>query len=244
MRGCVPDLTITVDKAAAIPFAASPTIAFDLRVQNLDPSEIIHTAVLRCQFQIETTRRRYSATDQEQLGDLFGTPERWGQTLRSMLWTHASVVVPAFTGTATVRLPVACTFDFNLAVTKYFAGLTDGEIPLCLLFSGTVFYADPAGSIQAAPIPWEKEARFRLPAATWKEMMNLYYPNSAWLCLRKDVFEKLYQYKLRHGLPTWEGVIESILARSEADPPGASSDPVESAAAKLEGLRWRAMNRI
>jgi len=81
----VPDLSITVDKAVATPFAASPTLAFELRVANANPDEAIHTVVLRCQIQVEVARRRYSAADQERLRDLFGEPERWGQTLRSML---------------------------------------------------------------------------------------------------------------------------------------------------------------
>jgi hypothetical protein len=211
----MPDLAITVDDASALPFAVAPTIAFGLRVVNANPVESIHTVVLRCQIQIEVTRRRYSGPDQERLRDLFGEPERWGQTLRSLLWTHASAVVPAFTGSTSFQLQVPCTFDFNVAATKYFGGLADGEIPLCLMFSGTVFYEDQAGAMQVAPISWDKETRFRLPLKIWKEMMELYYPGSTWMCLRRDVFEQLQDYKVRHGIPTWEEAVERILAEAE-----------------------------
>jgi hypothetical protein len=212
----MPDLTITAKDVSAVPFAVSPTLAFELSIANRDPAETIHTVVLRCQLQIEVTRRRYSGPDQERLRDLFGEPARWGQTLRSMLWTHASAVVSTFRESTTVQLQVPCTFDFNVAATKYFAGLTDGEIPLCLMFSGTVFYENPAGEFQVAPISWDKETRFRLPLKIWKEMMELYYPGSAWLCLRRDVFEQLQEYKVRHGIPTWEEAIQTILGQSEA----------------------------
>jgi hypothetical protein len=211
----MPDLNITVEGARAIPFAVAPTLEFGLRVVNADPNEGIHTVVLRCQIQIEVTRRRYSGPDQERLRDLFGEPERWGQTLRSMLWTHASAVVPAFMGSTSVQLHVPCTFDFNVAATKYFNGLSEGEIPLCLMFSGTVFYENQAGAVQVAPISWAKETRFRLPLNIWKEMMELYYPGSAWMCLRRDVFEQLQDYKVRHGIPTWEEALERLLAQSE-----------------------------
>src|SRR5258708_3131986 len=142
----MPDLIITADSADVVPFAASPTLAFKLRVVNSDPNETIHTVVLRCQIQIEVTRRRYSSMDQERLRDLFGEPERWGQTLRNLLWTNTSVVMPQFTGAATVDLQVPCTFDFSVATTKYFNGLAEGDIPVCLMFSGTVFYAGPDGA--------------------------------------------------------------------------------------------------
>jgi hypothetical protein len=115
-----------------------------------------------------------------------------------------------------VDIPVSCSFDFNVAATKYFHGLTDGDIPLCVMFSGTVFYADPGGSLQVAPISWDKEARFKFPVRVWQQMMDSYYPNSAWLSLRKDVFERLYQYKVRNGIPTWEQALEAVLALEEA----------------------------
>jgi len=31
------------------------------------------------------------------------------------------------------------------------------------------------------------------------------------MALRKDTFEKLYQYKVREGIPTWEEAIEKAL---------------------------------
>ncbi|MGB7922559.1 MAG: DUF6084 family protein [Pyrinomonadaceae bacterium] len=207
----MPDLSFQVDGAEAAQFAASPLLVFKLRVTNADAGEAVQTVVLRCQIQIEATRRRYNAQEQERLLDLFGEPERWGQTLRTMLWTHTSVVVKPFQGSALVDLPVPCTFDFNVAAAKYFAGLEDGEVPVCLLFSGTVFYEADDGALQVSQISWEKEAKYRLPVRVWQEMMEHYYPNSAWLSLRRDVFDRLFQYKMRRGIPTWEQALESLL---------------------------------
>ena len=211
----MPDLTIAVEKVEVVPFAASPTLAFKLRVTNENPSEVIYTVVLRSQIQIEVTRRRYTPHEQERLRDLFGEPERWGQTLKKLLWTNTSTVAPQFTGATTVDLPVLCTFDFSVATTKYFDGLTDGDIPIFLMFSGTVFYADPDGGLRVAPISWDKETKFRMPLAIWKDMMDRYYPNSAWLCLRRDVFEQLQEYKIRQGIPTWEQALEKLLAQAQ-----------------------------
>ena len=119
-------------------------------------------------------------------------------------------------GRTLVDLQVPCTFDFNVAATKYFEGLTDGEIPLQMLFSGTVFYALADSPLQVAPISWEQEARFKLPVKLWREMMDTYYPNSVWINLRRDIFERLYHYKMQHGIPTWEQALEQVLAGEEA----------------------------
>jgi hypothetical protein len=211
----MPNLSFQVEAAEAVPFAAVPQLVFKLRATNAAEDELVHSVVLRCQIQIAATRRRYSAPEQERLLDLFGEPDRWSQTLRSMLWTHASVVIPPFSASTLVDLPVPCTLDFNVAATKYFYALDEGDLPLLFLFSGTVFYAADSGMLQIAQISWEQEAAFRLPVQVWKQMMAIYYPNSTWLSLHKDVFDRLYRYKLQRGLPTWEQTLESLLPAVE-----------------------------
>ncbi len=211
----MPDLNFSVESAEAMRFTAAPTLMFKLGVTNAVRDEVIHSVALRCQIQLEVTRRQYAGEEQKQLRDLFGEPERWGQTLKTMLWTHASVVAPSFQESAVIELPVPCTFDFNVAATKYFNGLEGGEVPLEFLFSGTVFYASAGGELQVVPIPWDKEARFKLPVKVWQEMMDIYYPNSAWLNLRRDIFERLYEYKVAHSIPTWEQALERLFAAAE-----------------------------
>jgi hypothetical protein len=169
----------SVENAQAQPFAAAPTIAFSLQVANPDSQQAIQSIALRCQILIEAARRHYVAQEREGLRDLFGEPDRWSQTVRSLLWTHVSANVPAFSG--------------------------------AIQFSGTVFYAASNGTLQIDQIGWDKEARFKLPARIWREMMDHYYPNSAWLRLRRDAFDRLHEYKRRHGMATWEEAIDSLL---------------------------------
>ena len=212
------DLTFHIESVESPPYAAAPLLMFKLRVADDEARTHIHSVALRCQVRIEPARRRYEPAEQEQLLDLFGEPSRWGQTLRSMLWAHTSAVVKPFVGSTIVDLPVPCTYDFNVAATKYFYALEAGDVPLCFLFSGTIFYAaDDDGALQVAQIPWEKEANYRLPIGAWKEMMELYYPNTAWLCLGKDVFDRLYRYKMAAGLPTWEQALERLLDKDQPD---------------------------
>ncbi len=210
------DLTFTVESAAPLPYAAAPLLAFQLRVACADGEERIESIALHCQIQLEVTRRHYAPGEQARLLGLFGEPERWNQTLRTMLWTHANVTVPSFTGSTVVDLPVPCTYDFNVAATKYFYGLEEGDVPLCLLFSGTIFYRSEEGAMRIGQIPWEKEANFRLPISVWRAMMDHYYPNTAWLDLPQDVFDRLYEFKSRNGIPTWEQVISRLLTEAEA----------------------------
>ncbi len=208
----MPDLQLTIEGADVVPYSATPLLSFKARISNNAQAEVIHTIAMRAQIQIEVTRRKYDATEQARLLDLFGEPDRWGQTLRNMLWTHASVVVPRFTGSVLAEIPVPCTFDFNVAATKYFHGVTSGDLPLCFQFSGNVFYQGEEETLQVAPISWDKEAKYRLPVKVWRDLMDMYYPNSAWLALHRDTFEKLHQYKMREGIPTWEEAIDRMLS--------------------------------
>lgn len=207
----MPDLNFIVESAQAVSFAAAPTIAFQLRLANTVSEEPIHSVALRCQIQIEAQRRHYTPEERHLLGDLFGEPERWSRTLRPLLWTHVNVTATEFLGNTTLSVPVACTFDFNVAATKYFHALEGGTVPLNFQFSGTVFYPAADGALQIAQIGWDKEARFPLPAQVWRDMMDLYYPGSVWLCLQRDAFERLYEYKRSQGVATWEEALERLL---------------------------------
>ena len=168
-------------------------------------------------IRIEPARRRYSAQEAEQLNDLFGDTARWAETLKPMQLTTVSTMVPGFTGSIEIDLPVLFTYDLEIGTTRYFTGLESGEIPLLLLFSGTVFQHGQDDALRISRIPWEKETTFGLPVATWKAMMDIYYPNTQWLDLRKDVFEQLYQYKRRNGLPTLESAIEKLIQEAPAE---------------------------
>jgi Family of unknown function (DUF6084) len=112
--------------------------------------------------------------------------------------------VGEFEGTIETILPVPCTYDLNIAATKYFSALDGGTISWLFLFSGTVFYAAADRRLQVERISWNKECVFQMPVSVWQEMMDQHYPNSAWIYLHRDVFERVVDYKRDQGLPTWE----------------------------------------
>jgi hypothetical protein len=212
----VPDLSFEVVDAEVLPFAAVPSLLFKLRVENLE-DEPIRSVALNTQIRISATQRHYEAGEQERLLELFGEPSRWKDTLRSLLWTHTVLQVPPFSSSTVVDMPVPCTYDLEVVAAKYFHALQDGEVPLEFLFSGTVFYTEERGWLQTARISWEKEAEFRLPVRLWKEMIEHYFPNSAWIRLRRDAFDLLYDYKVRRGFPTWEAAVEALVSMDEQE---------------------------
>jgi hypothetical protein len=209
----VPDLRFQVEDVVPTPNAATPQLSFKLRITNSGP-EPIHSIALRAQVQVEPVRRRYSSEEQQKLKELFGEPEQWSKSLSPLLWANVNANVGAFSGSTVIDLPVPCTFDFNVAMTKYIYGLEGGEVPTSLLFSGTVFHAGQM-ALQIAQIPWDREASYRVPVRVWKEMMDSYYPDAAWIHLRRDVFERLYEFKSQNGLPTWEQTLERMLDLAE-----------------------------
>ncbi|MBA2637516.1 MAG: hypothetical protein H0U79_04725, partial [Solirubrobacterales bacterium] len=160
----------------------------------------------------------YSEAEQAQLGDLFGAPHRWGDTLRGLLWTHATLVVPPFEGATVVDLPVLCTYDFDVAATKYLAGVRDGEIPLELLFSGTVFYAGAGGALQINRISWNAEATYRMPVRVWRATMDHYFPDGAWLRTDRETFDRLVAFRASRALTSWEAVLDALLTPHEVGP--------------------------
>jgi hypothetical protein len=213
--GAVPELGFTVLGCEPLRHAAAPSLRFSLAIDAQGAA--VRSVMLDVQLRIAATQRGYSEAEQAQLGDLFGEAHRWGDTLRNLLWTHAALVVPPFDGSTVVDLIVPCTYDFDVAAAKYLAGLRDGDIPLELLFSGTVFYVGAAGAIQINRISWNAEAAHRLPVRVWRETMDHYFPNAVWLRLHRDAFERLVAFRARNALTSWEAVVAALLEGREAE---------------------------
>jgi hypothetical protein len=200
-----------VEEAGVLEHAAAPTLRFALQVESVG-GEAIRSVQLNAMIRIAAARRGYGPAEQEKLLDLFGEPARWGTTLKSLFWTQANLTIPAFESSTRVELPVACTYDFEVAAAKYFHALEEGQVPLEFLFSGTFFYRAPGGALRTGRISWEEEAHFALPVEVWRSAMERYFPGSAWLRLRSDAFERLYRYRARNALPSWEHALEALLS--------------------------------
>jgi uncharacterized protein DUF6084 len=211
----MPELNFRVTGVEPAARGLSPLLHFRLEVTNSPDTELIQAVILQAQIQIQSSHRSYDDAEKEKLVDLFGTPDRWGQTLRNRLWTHANATVRPFVQTTEAVLPIHCTYDLNVLATKFFYALKEGEVPLLFLFSGTIFYATPDGRLQVQQISWDKECTYQMPVRVWQELMEHHYPNSSWISLHRDAFEKLYAYKRRQGLVTWEQAIERLLTEYE-----------------------------
>ncbi|MBS1869282.1 MAG: hypothetical protein JSS99_06425 [Actinobacteria bacterium] len=189
--------------------AAAPTLRFTLALDAGGAS--VRALALGVQVQIVARERRYDAAEQAQLADLFGAPERWGQTLRTLPWLRATLTVGPFDGSAEVALDIPCTYDFEVAAARYLAALRDGAVPLELLLSGTLFALGADGRLQASRIPWECEAHCALPVATWRAALDACFAGAAWLRLERGAFERLAAYRAQRALPSWEAVVEELL---------------------------------
>jgi hypothetical protein len=194
------------------PYAAQPTVVLRLRVTESSGTPV-HAIALKCQIRIEPQRRTYEPAEEARLYDVFGPTPQWGDSLRPFLWTHTSAMVLAFTGSTEVDLPIVCSYDMEVAGHKYLHALDGGEVGLQLLFSGTVFAG--ATGFSARPVSWSADATFRLPVQVWREAMDVYFPNAAWVRMSRSAFDALSRYRSEHALPDWDLTVERLL--KEAD---------------------------
>ena len=208
----MPQLDFTVTGASRVEYAAAPTLRFTLRIESDEP---VRSILLGTQIQIAARRRPYDAAAHDRLFELFGPAAAWGTTLRTLLWSRITSVVPAFTGATEVELDVPCSYDLEVVASRYFDALTDGTVPLEFLFSGSVFASGPGGGLQVTRLSWEQETGYDLPVAVWRETMERHFRGTAWLRLRKDAFDRLATYKSRNALATWEEALDALLPSVE-----------------------------
>jgi hypothetical protein len=205
-----PEPEFAVLGARPVRYAAAPMLNLDLQVSEPSGRQVYMIA-LHVQLMIEPARRAYDEDTRSKLLELFGEPERWAVTTRSLVWTQLDVLVPAFTGTTTVAVPVSCSYDLELAAAKYLHSLPDGMAPLALHFNGTVYYRDDDGGLQMVLVPWNKSIEFRMPVSVWRETVEHYYPTSGWAALGTDTLEALQRAKLDRGLPTLDATVCALL---------------------------------
>jgi hypothetical protein len=210
------DLAFEVLDVLPQDFAAAPSLLFRLRVTE-GSGAVVHALALRCQLRIEPARRPYDLAEQEALADLFGSSDRYQSTLKPFLWTHTTAMVQGFEGSREFDLPVPCTYDFDVSATKYLHALGDGDVPLVLLFSGTVFTRGETG-FAVEQLSWSLEAQCRLPVATWRSLMDTWFPGSGWIRLDRESISALALYRSAHGLTSWEETVAALLPAEVAVP--------------------------
>jgi hypothetical protein len=206
----IPELRFSVTGAHALAGAAAPTVVLRLAIERTAGAPV-RSATVGVRADIAPARRAYDDATEARLVELFGPPAGWGTTLRGIGWARTTVLVGPFDERTAVELPLPGSYDFDVAAFKYLHALRDGEIPVELQFSGSVLY-EVDGRIQAAPIPWDREASGRLPVRVWREAMEAAFGDSAWLRLPRDTFDRLYAFRAQRGHATWEATIEELLA--------------------------------
>jgi hypothetical protein len=193
-----------------VPHSAAPALRFHLHVDDPLGREI-HTIVLSTQIQIDPARRAYDPETRERLVELFGPPERWASTTQVFRWAHVDTLVKGFTGATSFAFDVPCTYDLEVAASKYFYSLPGGEVPLSLLFNGMVLYSGEHDRLQVAQVPWSCTARWRMPVAAWKDVMAAYYPGGGWVRLQTETLDALAARKAQRGDHTFDATIRGLL---------------------------------
>lgn len=210
-------LSIDVVDIVPEPWAVAPHLLFRLRLTE-STGATVHAVALRAQVMVHPARRQYTPQERAGVEALFGTTDRWSQTLKPFLWAHASTMVQGFTGSSTVDLPVACTYDFEVAAAKYLQSLEDGQVPLELLFTGTVISRGEHG-YAVEQLSWGLEAPCVLPVTVWRGLMDQWFPGSSWVRLRREALDGLAQFRARRGLTSWEETVQVLLAEQEVTTP-------------------------
>jgi len=208
-------LAVDVLGAEPSPQTAAPGITLRLRIEELAGARV-HAIALRCQTRIEPRGRRYTKDEQARLYELFGAVSQWDRTLQGVTWAHSSFVVPSFERRIDIDLPVACTYDLEVASAKYFHAIRDGDVPLVLLFSGSIFNVNEGG-LCVEPVPWDLEVSYRMPAATWQAAMDHFFPGGGWVRLQRETIDRLQAFRGRHAVVTWDEAIHLLLNASEEE---------------------------
>jgi hypothetical protein len=206
----IPAPDFNVLEAAPVPRSAAPVISFQMRVRDYSEREV-YAIGLRSQIMIEARQREHDDATRERLLELFGEPERWGDTARGLLWAHCETFVGGFVASTRFELRVPVSLDLEVATVKYFTAIDSGKVPLAFHFNGTVFYCGDQDRLQITQVPWTAEAQFALPIETWRKTIDDHYPNGAFVRLEEDTLEALRRYRIARGLHSLDAALAELV---------------------------------
>jgi hypothetical protein len=210
-------LVVTILSATPAPHTAAPAILFRLRIEEILGGRV-HALALRCQTRIEPRGRRYAKDEQARLYELFGDVSQWERSLRSVTWAHTAILVPSFERTVEVDLPVACSYDLEIASAKYLHAIRDGDIPLGFFFSGTMFGPGENG-LSIEPVAWDVDASYRLPASVWQAAMDQFFPGGGWLRVSRDTIDRLQAFRGSQAVVNWDEALDRLLRHADVELP-------------------------
>ena len=205
----VPAPEFEITGAAHLAFAATPTMLFGALASEPQGIEV-QSIALTAQVMIDPARRGYDPETRERLSELFGPPASWAPSTSGLAWARVATNVPGFTGATTFGIDVPCTYDLEVAATKYFYAVRDGQVPLSFHFNGNVFYRS-AGQLQVAPVSWSSSAQYRMPIETWKAMIAEHYPGGGWIRVSNETLAALQRRRADQGLASFDACLQGLL---------------------------------
>lgn len=176
--------------------------ALRLRVRLRAAGEPVDALALRVRVQIEPWRRRYTDAERELLADLSATT--------ALQWGEAAVMLGRFENETEFEVPLLCTYDLQVAASKYFTALEGGAVPVRLFFNGTIFRGAPNG-FTVEMLPWDLECAGEIPVATWQQAMDACFSGQGWIRIDRDAFDALRRYRASHNFPDWTATIQSLV---------------------------------
>lgn len=208
-------LEFTILGAEPIEYSATPGVRFHLHVSEPEGREV-YTIALSSQIHIDPARRTYDDATRARLVELFGAPERWGATTHSFQWARVESLVPTFTGSTAFTLELPCTYDLEVAASRFFHSLPDGNVPLTFHFNGTVLYSGAEERLQVVLVPWSCSSRWSMPVEVWKRTIAAHYPGGGWIRLTEETLEQLSQHKAERGQHTFDDTVRTLLHGRES----------------------------
>jgi hypothetical protein len=204
------DPVFTILDVEPVEHALTPSLRFQAHVSDPDGREV-YAIALSAQIMVDPARRTYDAETRERLVELFGTPERWGATTHSFLWAQVDCLVPGFTGATSFALNVPCTYDLEIAASKYFYSLPEGAAPLSFHFTGMVLYKGEEGALRVTAVPWACSARWQMPVEAWQRTVRSTYPGGSWIRLSTETMDALAALKARRGDHSFDATVRELL---------------------------------
>ena len=171
--------------------------------------------VLRRQIQIEVTRRRYTPGIRSGSAIFSASPSAGARRCATAVdqRQRPSCLPSPAAPPSICRCPA---LSISMSRPPNISRLADGEIPVMLMFSGTCVLCGTFRGIPGCAYFLGEGDEIPSSAEDLERHDGAVLSRTARGCVSAGMFSNnCIDYKVTHGIPTWEEAIEAILAQSE-----------------------------
>ncbi len=194
-----PKISMEVEGLKPLLYSVAPSAVLQLRFFNRNSSMEIVSVIARLRVFVEYP---------------LNVGGDWPELVRELL-TYGQIMTQPFTEETLCEAYIPITAEMDAALLLRFSGRSVKKLPIVVTLEGFALYRNRGdGRVLYYMLPTDPplEARYILGFEDWSNIVRTFYGSDLiWIKIRRDVLERLEEYKRKKFYPSYSEMLDDIM---------------------------------